>query len=320
MSGGFQTQVYGVPAQGVAGDLASANPLFSYDAGPGGLVAGTAGLVIGRFAWTYPPLDPNSAAQIATNSGAGPVAGFVMRAKGLALNTVFLSDAGMTILSGMPASSVMTGGDFWVVNVGSTEAIPGQKAFANLLTGAVSFATAGTFPSSASDSGGAVVNTTLTLVGGVAGNVLTVASVSVGTIYPGAVLNSNAVGQVSPFGSGGTTGTGGAGTYELSIGEQTVAAGTTIGGNYGVYTVGTTSQVFAVGMQLSGGTTLPANTVLTYLISGTGNNSSTFATNSGTAAQTSHAVVGSTVVETKWIAVSGGLTNELVKMSSWPLG
>jgi hypothetical protein len=243
-----------------------------------------------------------------------------MRAKGLALNTVFLSDAGMTILSGMPASSVMTGGDFWVVNVGSTEAIPGQKAFANLLTGAVSFATAGTFPSSASDSGGAVVNTTLTLVGGVAGNVLTVASVSVGTIYPGAVLNSNAVGQVSPFGSGGTTGTGGAGTYELSIGEQTVAAGTTIGGNYGVYTVGTTSQVFAVGMQLSGGTTLPANTVLTYLISGTGNNSSTFATNSGTAAQTSHAVVGSTVVETKWIAVSGGLTNELVKMSSWPLG
>lgn len=318
MSAGFQQQIYNQPAQAVAGDFASANPWYSYDAGPGGLVAGSAGLVIGKFAWTYPPLDPNGGAQIAANAGWGPVAGFVHRAQ-QGLNSTFLSDAGMTILQGLPAT-LMTGGDFWCVNAGSAQATVGLKAFANLLTGAVSFAAAGSFPSSASDSGGAVVNTTLTLVGGISGNVLTVASVSAGVIYPGAVLSSNAVGTIQPFGAGGTTGTGGAGTYLLDVGEQTVATGTTIGGKYGVYTVGTATGTFAVGMQLSGGTTLPANTVLTYLISGSGGNGSTFATNSGNSAQTSHALVGSTVVETKWYATSEGLTGELVKISSQPTG
>lgn len=318
MSGGFQTQVYNQPALGVAGDFASTNPYFSYDAGPGGLVAGAGGLTIGRFAWTYPPLDPNGGAQIALNAGVGPVDGFVHREQ-QGLNTTFLSDAGMVIPAGIMAT-LMTGGDFLVVNAGAAQATKGLKAFANLLTGAASFAAAGSFPSSASDSGGAVVNTTLTLVGGVVGNILTVASLSAGTIYPGAVLNSNAVGVVQPFGTQGTTGTGGAGTYALSVGEQAVAAGTTIGGNYGVYTVGTATGTFAVGMQLSGGTTLPANVVLTQLLTGTGGNGSTFATSGGAVAQTSHALVGSTVVETKWFAMSQGLTGELVKISDHPLG
>lgn len=321
MSGGFQQQIYNQPAQAVRGDFASHNPWFSYDAGPGGLVAGSAGLNIGYFGWVYPPLDSNSAPQIALNSGFGPVTGFVPRRQQGA-NSTFLSDAGMTILGGQPAS-LMTGGDFWVRNDGATQATIGQKAFANLLTGKVSFAAAGANPGGASDSGGAVVNTTLTLVGSISGNILTVASISAGTIYPGAVLNSNAVGQVQPYGTGGTTGVGTTGTYMLDIGEQSVAAGTTIGGNYGVYTVGTATGTFAVGMVLSGGTTLPtgaAAPVLTYLISGTGGNSSTFATNSGTAAQTTHAVAGSTVIETKWYCMSVGLANELVKMSDHPTG
>jgi hypothetical protein len=315
MSAGWQQQVYNSPAQAVAGDFASTNPVFTYDAGPGGLVAGAAGVTIGRFAWVYPPLDPNSAPTTALNSGAGPVTGFVHREQ-QGLNSTFLSNAGMTILSGLMVT-LFTGGDFWAVNSGSAQALIGQKAFANLNTGLVSFAAAGTFPSSASDSGGAVVNTTLTLVGSISGNTLTVASISAGSVYPGAVLNSNAVGQVVSQVSGTPNGVG---VYLLSIGEQTVAAGTTIGGNYGVYTVGTATGTFTVGMQLSGGTTLPANTVLTALISGTGGNGSTFATNSGTAAQTSHALVGSTVVETKWVAMSSGLTGELVKMSSQPTG
>ena len=318
MSGGFQTQVYNQPALGVAGDFASTNPYFTYDAGPGGLVAGPAGVTIGRFAWVSPPLDNNSAPQVANSFGYGPVAGFVQNAT-QGLNSTFLSDAGMTILQGLPVT-LMTGGDFLVVNAGAAQATIGLKAFANLLTGAVSFAAAGSSPSSASDSGGAVVNTTLTLVGGIAGNILTVASVSVGTIYPGAVLNSNAVGKVVAQ----LTGTaGGAGTYSLDTGEQTVAAGTTIGGNYGVYTVGTATGTFAVGMVLSGGTTLPTGAsapVLTALISGAGSNGSTFATNSGTAAQTTHALVGSTVIETKWYAMSSGLTGEIVKISSQPTG
>lgn len=318
MSGGFQTQVYNQPVQAVAGDFASTNPYFTYDAGPGGLVAGTAGVTIGKFAWVYPPLDSNSAPQVALSSGAGPVAGFVHRAQ-QGLNSTFLSDAGMTIPKGIMVT-LMNGGDFWVVNEGATQATQGLKAFANLLTGGVSFAAAGTFPNSASDSGGAVVSTTLTVTGGVQGNILTVSAVGAGTVYPGSFLNSNAVGTVQPYGTGGTTGTGGAGTYALDVGEQNVATGTTIGGKYGVYTVGTATGTFAVGMQLSGGTTLAANAALTTLISGTGGNGSTFAVQAGTTSQTSHALVGSTSVETKWYAMSQGLTNELVKISDHPLG
>lgn len=318
MPGGFQTQVYNQPAIGVAGDFATTNPYFTYDAGPGGLVAGAAGVTIGNFAWVSPPLDPNSAPSIANSFGFGPVAGFVQRAQ-QGLNSTFLSDAGMTILKGLPVT-VFTGGDFIVVNAGAAQATVGMKAFANLLTGAVSFAPAGTIPGGASDSGGAVVSTTLTLVGGVQGNILTVASVGAGVVYPGAFLNSNAVGTVQAYGTGGTTGTGGAGTYMLDTGEQNVAAGTTIGGKYGVYTVGTATGTFAVGMILSGGTTLLAGAAITKLLTGAGSDGSTFVVAAGTTAQTSHALVGSTSVETKWSAMSSGLTGENVVVTSQPTG
>ncbi len=319
MSGGFQQQVFNQPAQAVAGDFASTNPYFTFDAGPGGLVSGAGGLTIGRFAWTYPPDDPNGGPQLALNKGFGPIAGFVHRAQ-QGLNTTFLSDAGMTLPIGFMAT-LMTGGDFWVVNDGSTQGLPGQKAFADLTTGKVSFAAAGTLPSSASDSGGAVVETTLTLVGSVSGNLLTVASVSAGVVYAGSLLGSNALGTVQPWGTGGTTGVGGAGTYLLDVGEQSVAAGTTIGGHYGVFTIGTATGTFAVGMILSGGATLNAGSALTYLISGDGHTTGgTFAVSSGTSAQTTHALVGSSSVETKWIAMSSGLAGELVKMSSQPTG
>lgn len=318
MSGGFQQQVYNQPAQAVAGDFASSNPWYSYLAGPGGLVAGPAGLTIGKFAWTAPPLDSNSAAQIANSFGNGPVAGFVHRAQ-QGLNTTFLSASGMLIQPGFMVS-LMTGGDFWCVNEGGAQALRGMKAFANLLTGGVSFAAAGSIPGGASDSGGAVVSTTLTLVGGVQGNILTVASVSAGVVYPGSYLNSNAAGTVQAYGTGGTTGTGGAGTYMLDVGEQSVAAGTTIGGKYGVYTVGTATGTFAVGMVLSGGTTLDAGAYLTKLLTGAGSDGSTFAVAAGTSAQTSHALVGSTSVETNFTAESQGLTGQLVKISGQPVG
>ena len=321
-TGGFQTQVNVQPVMAIEGDFASHNPYFTFDAGPGGLVAGgPSGVKTGKFAWVTPPLDPDGTPSIAQNFGFGPVAGFVFR-NNQGLITQYLANSGEIIQPGFQMG-LMVGGDFWVTNAGSTQALIGQKAFANLTTGTVSFAAAGSSPGGASDSGGAVVNTTLTLVGGVQGNILTVASVSAGTIYPGAVLNSNAVGKVQAYGTGGTTGTGSAGTYMLDTGEQNVATGTTIGGNYGVYTVGTATGVFAVGMVLSGGTTLPtgaAAPVLTHLISGTGGDSSTFSTNSGTAAQTTHALVGSSAIETKWYAMSSGLAGELVKISDHATG
>ena len=52
MTGGFQTAVSQVPAVGVAGDFCSANPIFTYDAGPGGLQAGPNGVTVGgRGRW-----------------------------------------------------------------------------------------------------------------------------------------------------------------------------------------------------------------------------------------------------------------------------
>lgn len=318
MSGGFQTQVFNQPAMGIPGDFASANPWYTYLAGPGGLVAGALGVVIGRFAWTQPPLDPNSANQIAVNYGYGPVAGFVHRDQ-QGLNPTFLSPAGNTILEGFMVT-LMTGGDFVVKNEGSAQAVRGMKAFAKFLDGSVAFADAGSAPagSQATDSGGAVVSTTLTVTGGVQGNVLTVSAVGAGTVYPGAYLNSNAVGTVQPYGAGGTTGTGGAGTYLLDVGEQNVAAGTTIGGKYGVYTVGTATGTFAEDMILSGGTTLLAGAALTKLLTGAGSDGSTFAVAAGTTSQTSHALVGSSYVETGWVAQNQALTGENVKMSLQP--
>src|SRR5258708_5135534 len=141
MTSGFQTQVYNQPAQAVAGDFASANPYSTFDAGPGGLVAGVGGVVIGRFAWVFPPRDPNGTEMIVLNSGAGSVGGFVHREQ-QGLNTTFLSDAGMTIPQGFIVT-LMTGGDYWVVNDGAGEALRGQKAYANFADGKVRFAAAG---------------------------------------------------------------------------------------------------------------------------------------------------------------------------------
>ena len=75
-TGGFQTQAYNQPAFAVAGDRASSNPQFYYQAGPGGLIAGT-GLTIGRFGWVTFPNDPTGTGQIANGFGSGNVAGLV---------------------------------------------------------------------------------------------------------------------------------------------------------------------------------------------------------------------------------------------------
>src|ERR1700731_730020 len=146
-SGGFQQQAFPQPSMAVAGDFCSQNPYFTYDAGPGGLVAGVGGVAVGRFAWTYPPADPDGTPSIVQSFGNGPVAGFVHREQ-QALITIYLQDATQFIAQGYEMA-LMTGGDFWVVNDGTTQALTkgqGQaamKAYANLSTGKVSFAATG---------------------------------------------------------------------------------------------------------------------------------------------------------------------------------
>lgn len=318
MSGGFQTQVYNQPVQAVAGDFASVNPYFTLDAGPGGLIAGASGVVIGRFAWTVPPVDPNSANQVVNSFGYGSVAGFCHRAQ-QGLNSTFLSDAGTTILQGIMVT-LMTGGDFWVVNDGSTSAQVGQKAYANFATGKVSFAATGSPAAGASATGSSIAASTSSVTGSIAGDILTVTAVGSGTVYPGTTFTGSGVASGTKVVAQLSGTAGGVGTYSVNIPEQTVAS-TTLSGTYGTFTVGTATGTFAVGDVIagSGGGGVTAGTILTALITGAGGTGSTFAADP-TQTVTSSTITSVHTVETKWYAQSAGLAGELVKISSQPQG
>ena len=77
--GDFPSQVQVQPAIGVEGDFCDSNPRFTVDAGPGGMVSGPSGVYVGRFAWAIAPLDSDGTPATVSNSGWGPVTGFVHR-------------------------------------------------------------------------------------------------------------------------------------------------------------------------------------------------------------------------------------------------
>lgn len=310
----FQTFVGTQPAPAVAGDFASANPRFSVDAGPGGLVAGAAGVYVGRFAWwSLSLIDANDTPAVVNNFGSGPVTGFVHREQ-QGLITTFLAESSMLIPQGFPMT-LMSGGDFWCVNDGSTEALVGMKAYANYADGKVTFAAAGA-PGTASGSASSIAASTNSFTGSINDNILTASAVT-GVIRPGTTISGTGVASGTKIVSQLTGTAGGAGTYAVDIPEQTVAS-TAISGTYGTLTVGgTVAGSFGVGDTLSG-TNVVAGTKITQLISGTGG--------AGTYAVDNNTVVASTAItaglqtETKWVAMSAGLPGDLIKISSQPLG
>ncbi|WP_334166322.1 hypothetical protein [Achromobacter mucicolens] len=129
---GFQKQVYIEPAAAVAGDFASSNPRSTVLAGPGALVADTAGVTVGRFAWA-------DAAGKVTNAGSGVPTGFVHREQ-QGVITIWLAEATMLIPAGLGVT-LHNGGDFWVAT--KTVATIGQKIFASNTDGTVSTGAAG---------------------------------------------------------------------------------------------------------------------------------------------------------------------------------
>src|ERR1700755_1460584 len=157
MPSGFQGQVGVQPAAFIPGNRVSQNPIFSYDAGPGGLVAGSS-LFVGRFAWVTPPQDPNGTPTIANSFGGGAPAGFLMLNQ-QGLNTTYLSYAGMQVQPGAQ-TALQIAGDFAVQNDGTTFAEYGQKAFAFTATGKVAFAAAGTVFGGASSTTAAIAAAT----------------------------------------------------------------------------------------------------------------------------------------------------------------
>src|SRR4051812_11225711 len=108
----FQTAVNLQPAPGQSGDFASANPWTSVLAGPGGLVADTAGVTVGRFAW----VDRATMSKV-SNTGPGAPDGFVGRQNNMALITAFLAETG-NIVGGGREVTIYNEGDFWCLNSG----------------------------------------------------------------------------------------------------------------------------------------------------------------------------------------------------------
>jgi hypothetical protein len=329
MTGGVQTQVYPLYAPAVEGDFASNNPRFTVLAGPSALVAGASGVIVGHFAWaTNQAVDFDGAPAIVNSFGAGAVTGFCGRNM-QALITTYLADASQVIPQGM-GLTLFSGGDFWAKNSGTAQALPLQKAYANLSTGAVTFAATGSATAGATSTASTVTAETLSFTGSIAGNVLTVTGAVTGTIYPGATITNSgptiAAGTMIVSQLSGTIG--GDGTYSLSIPEQTIASGT-ITGTWGLLTVaGTVAGTYFVGAAVTGGT-VAANTTITAnaantaatgtVLTGTGG-AGTYAVNTNTAAVAAAINVTAVNVETKWYAMSSGLAGELVKISDHPLG
>lgn len=329
MTGGWQTQAATQPAAAVAGNRASSNPIASYQGGgPSGLVAAAGGCVVGRFAWVYPPTNVNEEYTQASNTSLAPGGSPTVVPAGLvpndqqAMNSTFLSNAGMTILQGYQMYLV-TQGDWWVVNDGSVVPIPNySKAFARVADGKIQFANPGTIigGASATSSSIAANTTAISMTGSIADDILTVTAVSTGTLYPGTTLTgptgvatgTRVISQITPLLSGETAG--GIGRYLLSIGGQTVASGTVVG-SYGILTIGTATGTFVVGDILTG-TGVVAGTQITQNLTGTGGTGGTMVVSDATVVS-STTITASTAVETKWVATSSGPNGAIVKISSW---
>jgi len=317
-TGGWQTQVYDQPAAFVAGDRVSNNPIATLDAGPGGLIAGPGGVTVGRFAWVFPPDDPNGGYQVVQNFGYGKPNGFVMRNL-QALNSTYLSNAGNLIQPGFEMA-LATFGDFGVVNDGTVVPIPNySKAFADLATGKVKFANPGTIFGGASATGSTVTPTTFSVTGAISDDVLTVSAVGSGTVYPGSTISgtgiatgTKVVSQITPLLAGESTG--GIGRYLVSVGQQNVDS-TTVSGAYGLLTIGTATGTFAVGDIISG-TNVVAGTAITANVSGSGGSSGTMVVNNNTSVS-STTITASTAVETDFTATSTGQNGDVVKISRW---
>jgi hypothetical protein len=313
MAGGFQTAVNVQPAPAVAGDFCDHNPRWSVDAGPGGLVAGTAGLSVAQFAWlSYSASDGDGAPAIANNFGSGPVAGFVHREQ-QALMLSYLADAGMVVPSGFPVT-LMGGGGFWIKNSGTTQALPGMKVYAAFSTGLANFALTAS-PSTATGTASSIAASTNSFTGTIVGNIVTATASVTGTIQPGTTLSGTNVATGTQIIAQISGTPGGLGTYSVNIPEQNVAS-TAISGTYGTLTIGgTVTGVYGLGDTLSGSSVV-AGTSITGLITGTGG-AGTYAVNNNTVVS-STTVTGALNIETGWVAKSAGAAGELVKVSNLP--
>ena len=327
MPGGFQTSVGANLAPAVAGDFASANPRSTYPAGPGGLVAGAGGVQVGLFAWIVPaPVDIDGTGQQVLNSGAlgGYPAGIIPRTQ-QGLITQYLDNADQGIPAGLQLE-VLTGGDIWVKNDGTTAAEVGMKAYADNANGKASFGPSGSPTTGGSSNSASIAAGSATFTGSINGNILTVTGTGGGAIVIGGTIGGaagSAGGDIVPVGAqivSLLTGTLGAAnsTYLIAAPPSNVTS-TTIVENYGILTVGgTITGTFTVGDRLSGTGVTTADSFIVSLGTGSGGAGTYNVNKSQTVASGTIAAAANT--ETRWVAVSGGLPGDLVKISANAVG
>jgi hypothetical protein len=259
----FQTRVNLTPAPAVEGDFASANPRSTVLAGPGGLVSGPSGVVVGKFAWIGP--DFRTVDSFAT----GPVApdGFVHREQ-QALITVFLAAATLLIPEGFPVTLHNTG-DFWAKNLGPAALTKGATVYAGFADGGIySSAPAGASATGAIGSTNTgLLGATFTATAGSPDTTQLVVTAVTGLISIGDKLSGTGISAGTTI-TGQISGTpGGAGTYQLSAANTTAAATVTSFGN--VVKITATTGLISIGDTISGGAGFPVGAVITGQVSGT---------------------------------------------------
>ncbi|MEN6533962.1 MAG: hypothetical protein ABFD89_09895 [Bryobacteraceae bacterium] len=317
----FQNQIYPYSAPGVVGAIASMNPMATVKAGPGGLTAGTPGLVVGRFAWnTYAVAGGPGVA----NNTAGGVPrvpdGFISNQQ-QGLITTWLAANSLTIPSGIGITE-HDRGDFFAYST-LAEASIGQKVFANMFDGQILAAAAGAFPTNSagtpvvisSATSASLTNYTLTI------NTITSGTVAVGQWVSG--LNIAPGTYIESFGTfNGTSGTVFLSKNVLNLFTAqalTMASPESYGGFVGQATFATsvmtvttaTSGTLAVG-QLVVSSGVAAGTYITSLGTGTGGTGTyNLSTTPGTITP-AQAVTASAWIETGWSVKSAGNVMDLI--------
>jgi len=319
---GFQTTILTQLAPGIEGDFASANPIFSTLAAPGGLVSGPAGVTVGRFAWA----DPEGVVRNLGGGGPGPGCrlGFVGRDQP-ALITTWLAQATMVLQPGVDMTMFQSA-DVWCRFAGGAQI--GQKVYANFADGSAVAAASGA-PTGATSTSFSIQPETNAWTGSIANGILTISGGITGTIYPGTIITSGTnvptgemiLDQITPLLSGEALG--GIGRYETSINDSLVIASETMGGGYGLLTLNATiggTGAFHIGNTLTTSGGLSANTTITAdstngaSLTGAGGAGTYVCTPSQT--NSSGTITGATNVETSWYVDTYAAAGELAMIST----
>lgn len=305
----FQAQVNKDMAPGVEGAIASSNPISTV---LGNILAGTAGVVVGRFAWlTSGIANSFSPAVVRVPDG------FVLNSQ-QALITNWRGVNSMTIPKGYGVT-LADRGDFWC-RASYADAAVGQKVFANVFDGSIRAGDAGSFPTDP-------IGTSGTITASISGNTLTPTAGSV-FLAPGMRITGTNV-PANTFIEAQLTGSAGActsATYQLTTyatvasSTLTVTANSGIGGFVGTASFATnvmtvtavTTGQLAVG-QLVKSAGVAAGTYITSLGTGTGGTGTyNLSTSPGTIA--AQAASASAWIETPFSIKTPGNVGDLIKI------